>query len=384
MVVVSAVILAAGSSTRMGRPKLLLPLEGLSLVRRVAQESVASRVEQTIVVTGAYRDGVVRELAGLPIELVHNPEHEQGMSTSLRAGLGALKSDAEAAIVLLADQPLIDRTVLDGLIGLYVSTGAPIVRPSYAGTPGNPVLWDRALFGALMLQEGDKGGRDLLGARRGEVAYLSVADSSMMLDVDTPEAYEAVRGSVERADPAGATPTTATPSHVHAGTGPSFCPRCAGRLSDRLVQDRVRPVCEACGAVFWIDPKVAVAVIVPWECGVLLGRRAIEPGLGLWSFPSGYVDRGEVPEEAARREVWEETKLDVRISGLVGVYATAGDPVILIVYAAEVVSGDAQPGPEMTELAGFRPGRFPPMAFDHDVKIVGDWLAWRHGEAVVG
>jgi 8-oxo-dGTP diphosphatase len=366
--VIVAVVLAAGASTRMGEPKLLLPLRGKSLVRRVVEEAVASRAKQTIVVTGAHREPIERELRGLPVKLVHNPEYAEGMSTSLRAGLRAARTAVDAALILLADQPLVDRHVLDSLIELYGRSGAAIVQPSYGGQPGNPVLWDRRLFGELMAEQGDRGGREILRRRAAEVARLELPDTRLRQDVDTPEAYAALRAAVEaEADPAG--------SHDHGQHEARYCPRCGGRLEPRLVEDRRRPVCVACDAVFWADPKVAVAVLIAWEGGVLLGKRAIDPGLGRWSFPSGYVDRGEVLEEAARREVLEETGLDVRITGLVGVYSSAGNPVILVAYAGELASGTLEPGPEVSELAPFPPDQLPTMAFAHDDRIVADWLA---------
>lgn len=366
----------------MGRPKLLLPLRGKSLVRLVVDEAVGSRARQVVVVTGANREEVERELGGLPIKLVHNPEHREGMSTSVRAGLRVVRPEADAAIILLADQPLVDRAVLDGLFEVYERSRALIVQPSYDGQLGNPILWDRRLFGELMAQVGDKGGRDLLRTHAAEVVRWDIPDAAILQDVDTPEAYEALRSSVEgtTADVPGSL-ADASPPHDHVGHGPRFCPSCGGTLREEIVQDRARPVCAVCRSVFWIDPKVAVAVVIPWEGGVLLGRRAIEPGRGLWSFPSGYVDRGEVPEDAARREVREETGLDVEISGLVGVYATAGRPVILVVYVAEARSERLEPGPEVLELAAFSPDDFPTMAFDHDRRIVHDWAALRRRQA---
>lgn len=154
---------------------------------------------------------------------------------------------------------------------------------------------------------------------------------------------------------------------------PTFCPRCAHRLERRDVEGHVRPVCPACDLVYYVDPKLAVAVVVPHGDGLLLGRRAIDPGRGRWSFPSGYVDRGEVLEEAAVREVKEETGLDVRLLGLVGLYSDRGRPVVLAVYAAEVVGGQPEPGPEVLELGTFRPDALPDMAFSHDDVIVADW-----------
>jgi 8-oxo-dGTP diphosphatase len=165
--------------------------------------------------------------------------------------------------------------------------------------------------------------------------------------------------------------------HDHPGAEPRYCPSCGGQLRAKVVQERARPVCTRCNSVYWHDPKVAVAVLVPWADGVLLGRRAIDPGRGRWSFPAGYVDRGEVLEEAARREVQEETGLEVELTGLVGVYSTAGNPVVLVAYAGQPRGGTAAPGPEVSELGGFAPDRLPSMAFPHDDRILRDWLALR-------
>lgn len=162
---------------------------------------------------------------------------------------------------------------------------------------------------------------------------------------------------------------------------PRFCPSCGGGLRPTDVEGHQRPVCTACGFVYYLDPKVAVAVIVPRGDGIVLGRRAIDPGMGAWSFPSGYVDRGEVVEEAAVREVAEETGLSVAIEGLVGLYSTAGEPVILAVFAARVLGGQLVAGSEMSEVAIFPPDRLPPMAFAHDRRIIADWKRFRAWEA---
>jgi ADP-ribose pyrophosphatase YjhB (NUDIX family) len=158
---------------------------------------------------------------------------------------------------------------------------------------------------------------------------------------------------------------------------PRFCPSCGGRLEIQERDGRQRPVCAGCGFVYYVDPKVAVAVIVPWGNGILLGKRAIDPGSGLWSFPSGYVDRGEVVEQAAIRETFEEIGLDVAIDGLVGVYSTAGEPVVLVVYAGRHVGGEPTAGPEVSEIGIFPPDALPPMAFSHDRRIIQDWARLR-------
>jgi hypothetical protein len=109
-----------------------------------------------------------------------------------------------------------------------------------------------------------------------------------------------------------------------------YCGHCGHRLASREQDGRLRLVCPECDWTLYEDPKVAVAVIVGQEGRLLLNRRAIEPGLGAWSFPSGYVNRGERLEEAAAREAKEETGLDVRVGGLIGVYSESGNPVVLI------------------------------------------------------
>ena len=407
---VAAVILAAGTSSRMGRPKLLLPLGGKSLVRRAAESAVASRAKQVIVVTGAYRELVEREVAGLPVKLAHNPEFALGMSGSVRAGVKTVRPETDAVVVVLADQPFVGSEVVDALIEVYEASRAPIVRPRYAGQPGNPVLWDRSLFGELMQQQGDQGGRELLTRYADRVVWRELPDARGQEDVDTPEVYAALLsgfqgpsdGSAGPPDAAlsvpvsaGATPDAPAPlpaatdaasmtdaqppetDHGHGGGGPRFCARCGHALARREVEGRPRPACPDCGLVAWSDPKVAVAVIIPWEGGILLGRRAIDPGRGRWSFPSGYVDRGEVLEEAARREVREEIGTDVRLDGLVGAYSAAGNPVVLLVYAGVVVAGVPTAGPEVDELRAFPPDALPDMAFAHDDRIVRDWLAPR-------
>jgi 8-oxo-dGTP diphosphatase len=126
------------------------------------------------------------------------------------------------------------------------------------------------------------------------------------------------------------------------------------------------------------DPKVAVAVIIVDDRGILLQQRAMEPRRGLWTFPSGYVDRGEQVERAAEREVREELGLDVSLTHLLGVYSEPGNPVVLIVYTGEVAAGDEPTvqAEEISEIGYFRSTDLPPLAFDHDRAIIADWEAF--------
>lgn len=167
--------------------------------------------------------------------------------------------------------------------------------------------------------------------------------------------------------------------------GNRFCTRCATPLVVRAVDydgGKRHQVCPACGYVVWADPKVAALTVIGWEGGILLGRRTQNPGKGRWSFPSGFVDRGEVVEEAALREVQEETGLEVEITGLVGVYSEPGNPVIVIAYAAEPRGGSLRAEDDLVELQAFDPHQLPEMAFPHDLRIVQDWLARTERTAV--
>lgn len=134
------------------------------------------------------------------------------------------------------------------------------------------------------------------------------------------------------------------------------------------------------------DPKVAVAVIIARDETILLQQRAMEPRLGLWTFPSGYVDRFEQVERAAEREVREELGLPVTLTHLLGVYSEPGNPVVLIVYTGDVPT-DAEATVQAEEISAigyFAPDDLPPLAFDHDAQIIRDWLAYvRNDQEVI-
>ena len=152
-----------------------------------------------------------------------------------------------------------------------------------------------------------------------------------------------------------------------------FCPRCGTALRRRVSFGRRRRVCPQCGHVHFNDPKVAVGVVARRGGRLLLVRRNHEPHLGEWSFPSGYVDAGEAPEEAAVRETKEETGLDVRIERLLGAYSARGEPVIFIAYAARVTGGRIEVGLECMDVRFFPPDALPPLAFRHDDAILRAW-----------
>ncbi len=135
------------------------------------------------------------------------------------------------------------------------------------------------------------------------------------------------------------------------------------------------PECSDCGRTIWSDPKLAVAAIVPMENGIVLVQRAIEPAIGKWSFPSGYVNRGEQLERAIEREVLEECGLEVEVDHLIGLYSEQGNPIVLAVYDAQFLGGElASADHETLDVKVFEVDALPSLAFGHDKRIIDDWL----------
>lgn len=158
-----------------------------------------------------------------------------------------------------------------------------------------------------------------------------------------------------------------------------YCPACASPLVAKDVAGKTRPVCPQCSHVVYLDPKVAATCIVERDGRVLMIRRALQPGIGLWSIPGGYVDRGEVVEEAAAREVLEETGLVVVVERLVGLFSQQGHPVIVAAFAARETGGFLEAGPEAQEVGFFPLDCLPPLAFTKDTEILAEWQAHRDG-----
>jgi molybdenum cofactor cytidylyltransferase len=192
---VTAVILAAGRSTRMGGPnKLLAELGGKTLVRIVAEQALASKASDVIVVTGHQAGEVEKSLAGLNAKFVRNPDFAEGLASSVKAGISAVPKEADAAVILLGDMPLIDAQLIDRLIEAFApDRGGLIAVPVSDGRRGNPVLWSRRFFSELMTLDGDIGARHLIAKHGEAVAEVPVEGHGAFLDIDTPQALEAAR-----------------------------------------------------------------------------------------------------------------------------------------------------------------------------------------------
>jgi ADP-ribose pyrophosphatase YjhB (NUDIX family) len=146
------------------------------------------------------------------------------------------------------------------------------------------------------------------------------------------------------------------------------------------------PTCPVCSHVHYLDPKLAACVIFRSEGGVFLLRRAIEPGYGRWTFPGGYVDRGETVEAAAVRETREEAGVGVRLVDLLGVYSYRGQEAVILVYRGEVADGEPRALSESLEARSFDDGEIPweELAFHSTHEALRDYLAAGRGEGRVG
>ena len=166
--------------------------------------------------------------------------------------------------------------------------------------------------------------------------------------------------------------------HPHGHVEYRFCPRCGGQLEKRKVKaiEPERLVCQKCSFIFYLDPKVVAGTIFTIEDRVVLLRRGVEPALGKWVFPGGYVDRGESVREAAIRETEEESNVQVRLCSLLDVYSYPQSPIIIVVYTAEVVGGELRAGDESVEARAFSASQIPweELAFESTKNALKDYL----------
>ena len=216
---VAAIVLAGGTSSRMGRRnKLLLQLEGESLLRRAVRRAIEAGLAPVTVVLGHEAERARAELAGLDCTAVLNPDYELGIVTSLRTGLDALPPAAAAAVVVLADMPFVTADMLAALAGRYRAGTAPLVISDYEGVNAPPMLYDRSLFGELAAMDDGRCGKQVIKRHRDEADVLRWP-AAALTDLDTPEDLERLPGLLEagaRHDPGPSTAATALP----AGAGP--------------------------------------------------------------------------------------------------------------------------------------------------------------------
>ncbi|MGO9621574.1 MAG: NUDIX hydrolase [Desulfobaccales bacterium] len=140
-----------------------------------------------------------------------------------------------------------------------------------------------------------------------------------------------------------------------------YCPQCGGTLERRIIKSREpeRLVCSQCDYVLYVDPKVAVIAVVPKDGGVVMTRRRVNPGYGLWVLPGGFMDVGELLEDAVIREVEEEANIKVRVDRLLGVYSYQDSNVVVVAYLTEYLEGQMAPGEEVLDIEVFADGEIP-------------------------
>ena len=189
---IAAVVLAAGLSRRMGRPKLLLDLGGAPVIRRTVERILTAALDDLIVVTPPAAAEITAALDGLPVRYAVNADPAAGQATSVVAGIRALAPETDAALIALGDQPTLPPDVIPALVRARAETGRPIAAPVYQGARGNPVLFAAAIFPELCALSGDRGARGVIERDAARVALVPF-DVSMPPDLDTPEDYARLR-----------------------------------------------------------------------------------------------------------------------------------------------------------------------------------------------
>ena len=191
---VSAIVLAGGASKRMGKAnKLLAEVNGTASICRVAAAALESDAAEVIVVTGHEADLVRGVLSGFDVRFVHNPHYPDGLSTSLRAGIGAVSENLTGAVVLLGDMPRVTSEIVNALIGqFHAGNDEAICQPTFGGRPGNPVLWPRAFFPEILDLRGDTGARQLIEQHSERVSKVEVTEDGIHFDIDKPDDLNSV------------------------------------------------------------------------------------------------------------------------------------------------------------------------------------------------
>lgn len=186
---VSAILLAAGESRRMGSFKQLMTLGGKTFVERCVDNLLTSRAGDVIVVTGHREADVRNALADRSVRFAHNADYRNGMSSSIKQGIAALPLDAEACLIALVDQPEIGVSVFNMVIDAYVSETPLIVVPTYAGRRGHPIVLDLRLREEILAMDPEQGLRQVVSLHRDQTCFVEASTETVLLDFDTPEDY---------------------------------------------------------------------------------------------------------------------------------------------------------------------------------------------------
>jgi molybdenum cofactor cytidylyltransferase len=189
---ISAILLAAGESRRMGQFKQLLRLGEKSFVQHCVDNLLASRVSEVIIVTGHRGFEIRRAVGDRPVRFAQNPDYRSGMASSIKCGVRSLSEEASAFVLALVDQPQISSDVINLVIEAYETERAPIVIPVYEGQNGHPILVDLALREEILSFDPEQGLRQVVRAHRDQVLRVEVTSRAILEDVDLPEDYERI------------------------------------------------------------------------------------------------------------------------------------------------------------------------------------------------
>jgi molybdenum cofactor cytidylyltransferase len=184
-----AVVLAAGESKRMGEPKLLLPLAGRTIIEAVVEQALASRADRIVVVLGAERERIEAQIHRFPVEIAFNPDYQSGMLSSVIRGVATLPGSAQAALILLADQPFITSGVINTVIAAYEKNKKGIVVPVHGGRRGHPLLLDMKYRKDIGRLNPEIGLKELLQKHPGDIHKVFIRNSAVLRDIDNREDY---------------------------------------------------------------------------------------------------------------------------------------------------------------------------------------------------
>ena len=187
-----AVILSAGESSRMGRPKALLPIDGVRFIEKIVTSLQATRVGQIIAVLGHNAEEMRQKISDLPVSIVINSNYKQGQLSSLVAAIRSIqssKNSVDGMLVHLVDHPYITAQLVDAMIERFYETKKLIVVPRYRGRRGHPVIFSSALFAELLAAPVDQGAKAVVHAHRDETLEIDTDDQGVTIDIDTPDDY---------------------------------------------------------------------------------------------------------------------------------------------------------------------------------------------------
>ncbi|HMF51648.1 MAG TPA: nucleotidyltransferase family protein [Candidatus Saccharimonadales bacterium] len=186
---ISAVILSAGESSRMGRPKALLPIDGQTFIERIVGALKKTSVGKVIVILGHNADEMRRRIEHLPVEILVNPDYKLGQLSSLQVAIRCVDTDCDGMLVHLVDHPYIDAKLVDRMIERFDDSGKLIVVPRYGTKRGHPVIFSRKLFEELLAAPMDQGAKAVVNTHRDDTLEIDTDDKGITVDIDTPELY---------------------------------------------------------------------------------------------------------------------------------------------------------------------------------------------------